>query len=160
MTTHPQSKAGISVRHCLIALAAAAIVALAAGSASHAANGAAAVKTRHGKLGTFLVDGSGRTLYLFRKDKSAKSTCSGACATAWPPVLTTGKPVASGSARKALLGTSKRSDGRTQVTYNGHPLYRFSQDHKAGDTKGQAVSAFGAKWYAVTPSGKRIGGGY
>ena len=149
-----------TLRRSLIALAAAALVALTAGASVHAAGGTAAVKTRHAKLGTVLVDGSGRTLYLFRKDKSTRSTCSGACATDWPPLLTTGKPAASGSARKALLGTSTRSDGRTQVTYNGHPLYRFSGDHKAGDTTGQGVSAFGARWYAVGAAGKRIGGGY
>jgi predicted lipoprotein with Yx(FWY)xxD motif len=83
-----------------------------------------------------------------------------ACAAAWPPLLTTGKPKASGSVRKALLGTSKRGDGTTQVTYNGHPLYLFIQDKKAGDTNGQGVNAFGAKWYAVAASGKRIGTGY
>jgi len=147
------------IRRSLLALAAAALFALVAGTSVHAAGGTATVKTRHAKLGTLLVDGSGRTLYLFAKDKSKRSTCSGACATSWPPVLTTGKPAVSGSARKALLGTTTRSDGRTQVTYKGHPLYRFSGDAKPGDTKGQGVRAFGARWYAVAASGKRIGGG-
>jgi predicted lipoprotein with Yx(FWY)xxD motif len=150
----------MSARRALLALAAAALVALVVRSSGHAAAGAAAVKTRHGSLGTFLVDGSGRTLYLFKKDKTSKSTCSGACATAWPPLLTTGKPTGSGSARKALLATSKRSDGRTQVTYNGHPLYRFSEDKKAGDLKGQGLNEFGGRWYAVAPSGKRLGSRY
>jgi predicted lipoprotein with Yx(FWY)xxD motif len=148
------------MRRLLIAVALAAVVGLAVTSPGHAAGSAATLKTRHGKLGTFLVDGKGRTLYLFQKDKTKQSRCSGACATAWPPLLTTGRPKASGSVRKALLGTSRRSDGTTQVTYNGHPLYRFIQDTEAGDTNGQGVDAFGARWYAVSASGKRIGGGY
>ncbi len=142
----------------LITAAVAALVALGLTSAGQAAGGATKVQTRHVALGTILVDGSGRTLYLFQKDKSSKSTCSGACADAWPPVLTTGKPTSAGSARKSLLSTSKRSDGKTQVTYNGHPLYRFKGDTRAGQTKGNKVDAFGARWYAVTPAGKRVGG--
>jgi predicted lipoprotein with Yx(FWY)xxD motif len=148
------------MRRLLIAAAVLATVGLVVTSTGHAAGSAAALKTRHGKLGTFLVDGKGRTLYLFQKDTSTKSRCSGACATAWPPLLTTGKPKASGSARKALLGTTRRSDGTTQVTYKGHPLYRFAQDMKPGDTMGQGVTAFGARWYAVSTSGRRLGGGY
>jgi len=153
MRAHP-------TRWALIALVSAVVVALAFGSSGRAATGAAAVKTRHGKLGTLLVDGRGRTLYLFQKDKTSRSTCSGDCATNWPPLLTTGKATASGSARKALLGTTKRSDGRTQVTYNGHPLYRFVNDAKPGDTKGNGLEAFGARWYAVGPAGKRVGSRY
>jgi predicted lipoprotein with Yx(FWY)xxD motif len=141
----------------LLALTAAVAVCLAAVSVSHAAGGAT-VKSRHGKLGTFLVDGKGRTLYLFGKDSTAKSTCSGACAENWPPLLTTGKAKANGSAKQGLLGTTKRADGTTQVTYNHHPVYLFVLDKKAGDTKGQAMRAFGAKWYVLAPSGKKIGG--
>jgi len=148
------------MRHLMIALAVALTAALAASATGHAAGTPAALKTRHGKIGTFLVDGHGRTLYLFQKDKTTRSTCSGACATDWPPLLTSGKAKASGSVRKALLGTTKRSDGSTQVTYKGHPLYTYSGDQKAGDTNGQAVSAYGARWYAVLPSGKRVGSHY
>jgi predicted lipoprotein with Yx(FWY)xxD motif len=148
------------MRHMVIAIAVALTAALAVSSTGHAAGSAAAVKTRHGKLGTFLVDGHGRTLYLFQKDKTARSTCSGACATDWPPLLTTGKAKGSGGARKALLGTTKRSDGTTQVTYKGHPLYTYVGDTKAGDTNGQGVSAFGARWYAVGPAGRRVGSHY
>ncbi len=142
----------------LLALVAAVALCLAAGSVSHAAAGSATLKTRHGKLGTFVVDGKGRTLYLFQKDKTSKSTCSGACAENWPPLLTTGKASASGSARQDLIGTITRADGTIQVTYNDHPLYRFANDKKAGDTKGQAVRAFGAKWYVLTRGGRKIGG--
>ncbi len=148
------------MRRLLITAALVAMVGLVVTSTGHAAGSAAALKTRHGKLGTFLVDGKGRTLYLFQKDSNGKSRCAGACADNWPPLLTTGKAKASGGARKALLGTLKRADGTTQVTYKGHPLYHFVQDTKPGDTKGQGVSAFGAKWYAVASSGKRLGGGY
>jgi predicted lipoprotein with Yx(FWY)xxD motif len=147
------------VRRLLLALTAAVALCLAAGSVSHAAAASSAtVKTRHGKLGTFLVDGKGRTLYLFQKDKRAKSTCDDDCAEAWPPLLTTGKVTASGSARQDLIGTITRADGTIQVTYNDHPVYRFVKDKKAGDTKGQAVRAFGAKWYVMTRGGRKIGG--
>jgi predicted lipoprotein with Yx(FWY)xxD motif len=145
------------MRRFLITFTAAVALCLAVGSISHAAGGAT-LKTRHGKLGTFLVDGKGRTLYLFQKDKTSKSTCNEACADNWPPLLTSGKPSASGSARKALLGTTKRADGTTQVTYNHHPVYLFVKDTKAGDTKGQALRAFGAKWYVMSAAGKKIGG--
>ncbi|WP_084284528.1 COG4315 family predicted lipoprotein [Solirubrobacter soli] len=143
-------------RNFLLAATTALVLCLAAVGVAHAAS--AAVKTRHGKLGTFLVDGKGRTLYLFQKDKTSTSRCTGDCATAWPPLLTTGKPTAGGTVKKGLLGTTKRADGTTQVTYNHHPVYLFANDKKAGDTKGQAVRAFGAKWYVMSPSGKKIGG--
>ena len=120
------------------------------------AAGAATVKTRSGKLGTYLVDAKGKSLYLFEKDKTKKSTCSGECAVAWPPLLTSGKPKAAGSAKASLLGTTKRSDGKTQVTYKGHPLYYFVNDKKAGDTKGQGIDGFGAEWYVLGASGKKI----
>jgi predicted lipoprotein with Yx(FWY)xxD motif len=144
------------MRRVIVVFALAAGLAVAVAGTGFAASGAATVKTRHGKLGTFLVDAKGRTLYLFEKDKSKKSTCSGACAVAWPPLLTSGAPKAAGSAKRSLLGTTKRSDGKTQVTYNGHPLYFFVQDKKAGDTKGQGLDGFGAKWYVLSASGKKI----
>jgi predicted lipoprotein with Yx(FWY)xxD motif len=140
----------------LIALVAACLAMFA--SPGLAATGTATVKTRHGKLGTYLVDGKGRTLYLFEKDRTKKSTCADACAKAWPPLTTKGSPKAAGSAKASLLGTSKRADGKTQVTYKGHPLYFFVQDKKAGDTKGQDVDAFGAEWYVMSPAGKKIEG--
>ena len=144
------------MRRVMAAAAVAAGLALAAAGTVSAASGPATVKTRHGKLGTFLVGTNGKTLYLFEKDKTKKSRCSGACATAWPPLLTTGKPKAAGKAKASLLGTTKRSDGTTQVTYNGHPVYYFIQDMKAGDTSGEGVDGFGAEWYVLSPSGKKI----
>jgi predicted lipoprotein with Yx(FWY)xxD motif len=125
-------------------------------ASAHSSAAGKVVKTRHGKLGTFLVDGRGRTLYLFEKDTTRKSRCSGACAAAWPPLITSGKPRAKGHAKASLLGTSKRKNGTRQVTYNGHPLYRFIQDTSPGQTNGEGSKAFGAGWYVVAPSGKKI----
>jgi predicted lipoprotein with Yx(FWY)xxD motif len=129
----------------------------AAGAAYGSGSSAAKVGTRHTSLGTVLVDARGRTLYLFEKDKTKKSTCSGACAANWPPLTTSGTPKASGGVNAHKLGTTKRSDGKTQVTYNGHPLYTFVIDNnKPGSTKGEGVNAFGAKWYVVGTNGKKI----
>ena len=117
----------------------------------------ATVKTRSVSLGKILVNGSSQTLYLFEKDKNGKSACSGACATNWPPLLTKGTPKASGGVKSSLLGTTKRSDGTTQVTYNKHPLYRFKGDaNKVGATKGEGLDAFGAEWYVIGTNGKKI----
>jgi predicted lipoprotein with Yx(FWY)xxD motif len=148
------------MRRLSIAVAIVVVAGLALSATVHAAGRAAAVKTRHTQKGTVLVDGQGRTLYLFLKDKTTRSTCSGECAADWPPLLTTGAPRASSGARKALLGTTRRADGKTQVTYDGHPVYRFSGDAKPGDVKGQGIDEFGARWYAVVASGRRLGGGY
>jgi predicted lipoprotein with Yx(FWY)xxD motif len=109
-------------------------------------------------LGTVLIDRQGRTLYLFTADSGGQSTCSGACALAWPPLLTTADPTAGSGAKASLLGTITRPGGRLQVTYNGHPLYLFVKDHHPGDTFGQGVTAFGASWYALTPSGNQVSG--
>jgi predicted lipoprotein with Yx(FWY)xxD motif len=117
----------------------------------------ATVKVRNTKLGKIVVDGPARTLYLFEKDKNGKSSCSGACAKAWPPLLSKGKPKAGTGAQASRLGTTKRSDGTAQVTYGGHPLYGFAPDkNKPGSTKGQGVAAFGAEWYVVGPNGKAV----
>jgi predicted lipoprotein with Yx(FWY)xxD motif len=117
----------------------------------------ATVKTRSTSLGTVLVDAKGRTLYLFEKDTKNKSKCSGQCAVNWPPALTSGKPKAAAGAVASRLGTTKRSDGKTQVTYAGHPLYLFIADkNKPGSTKGEAIDAFGAEWYVVGTNGKKI----
>jgi predicted lipoprotein with Yx(FWY)xxD motif len=113
----------------------------------------ATVSVADSKLGQILVDSQGRTLYLFKKDTSPTSTCSGACAAAWPPIRATGQPTAGTGVNASLLGTSPRTDGEPQVTYNGHPVYLFVKDQKAGDTTGEEVTAFGGQWDAVTPAG-------
>jgi predicted lipoprotein with Yx(FWY)xxD motif len=109
------------------------------------------------RLGTILVDGTGRTVYLFLADKGTASVCYGKCAVYWPPVLTAGTPQAGGSVNSSLLGTTKRSDGTTEVTYDGHPLYYFISDKARGDVTGQGVNGFGGLWYVVAPSGVQIG---
>lgn len=119
------------------------------------------VQVRSSSLGKILVDSAGRTLYLFEADKSSRSTCKGGCAQAWPPVVVKGKaePKAGPGARSERLGTSKREGGDRQLTYNGHPLYLYAGDEKAGDTNGQALDQFGAEWFVLDPSGKKITSG-
>ena len=156
----------------LASTAALPVIALAAAACGSGGGGAAAApappKTTAGApatvgvantgLGQVLVDSQGRTLYLFQKDSGTTSSCTGACAAAWPPVTATGQPTAGSGVNAALLGTSPRSDGGTQVTYNGHPVYLFSGDHKAGDTNGQGVNAFGASWFALSSAGNQVTG--
>jgi predicted lipoprotein with Yx(FWY)xxD motif len=108
------------------------------------------------KLGQILVDGNGRTLYLFEADKGSSSTCYGACAAYWPPLLTGGAPMAGTGVNGSLLGTTKRTDGTTEVTYGAHPLYYVVTDHNPGDATGQAVNNFGGFWYVVATNGNKI----
>ena len=124
--------------------------------ASPSKGNSATVGVQRTKLGRILVDGRGHTLYLFEKDKRGKSSCNGACATAWPPLIASGKPRAKSGVKTSLLGRTKRKDGRWQVTYNRHPLYTFVQDTKKGQTSGEELDAFGAEWYAVSPAGARV----
>src|SRR3979490_3444655 len=147
-----------------LALAPAAIAAAGGGGATAArapskttSTSPTSVGTGKTALGTILVDSQGRTLYLFTHDSGTTSMCSGPCATAWPPLLATGAATATSGANAALVGTSKRADGTTQVTYNGHPLYRFVKDRTAGETNGQGVTAFGGSWFALTVAGTHAG---
>jgi len=117
---------------------------------------AATVSTSNTKLGQILVDGSGRTLYLFQKDQPNQSACSGACAAAWPVDQSAGMPKASNGVKASMLGTTKRTDGTTQVTYNKHPLYYYSGDSGPGQQSGQNLNAFGAKWFVVAPAGSAV----
>jgi predicted lipoprotein with Yx(FWY)xxD motif len=114
------------------------------------------VDTRKTKLGTVLVDGRGRTMYLFEKDTPTASNCTGACASVWPPLTCPGKSVASGGLAAAKLGTLKRADGTRELTYGGHPLYTYAGDAKPGDTRGQGLDQFGAEWYVLAPSGRKL----
>jgi predicted lipoprotein with Yx(FWY)xxD motif len=126
----------------------------AAGSARSAT--VATVSAAKTKLGTVLVDGRGRTLYLFEKDKGTASSCTGACASIWPPLTTAAKGVAGNGLAAAKLGSIKRADGKREVTYAGHPLYTYAGDAKRGDTEGQGLDQFGAEWYVLAPSGHKI----
>jgi predicted lipoprotein with Yx(FWY)xxD motif len=145
------------------------IALLTAGTASGTSQATrATVTVRTTTLGKVLADRNGRTLYLFEKDRPGKSMCTGSCVSFWPPLLTGSKPRAGAAVKASLLGTIRRSDGRMQVTYRGHPLYAFSLDKGPGQTKGEGLDDFGAHWYAVSPAGTKIvkpttsggGGGY
>jgi predicted lipoprotein with Yx(FWY)xxD motif len=117
---------------------------------------AAAVGVASTPLGRVVVDSKGRTLYLFEKDTNHRSACYGQCATYWPPLLTHGKPAARAGAKQSLLGTTRRTNGSQQVTYAGHPLYRFIEDREAGQTRGEGLVEFGAGWDVLSPAGKKI----
>jgi predicted lipoprotein with Yx(FWY)xxD motif len=109
------------------------------------------------KLGKILVGPNGHTVYLFLKDKTPNtSTCFGACAKVWTPVPTTGAPQAGPGIQTSLLGVTKRKDGITQVTFNGHPIYYYDDDKKAGTTEGQNKDEFGAEWYVLSAQGNKL----
>ncbi|MGH3293728.1 MAG: COG4315 family predicted lipoprotein, partial [Trebonia sp.] len=108
--------------------------------------------------GTFLISGSGHAVYMWTKDAKNMSACSGACASAWPPVTATGTVTAALEAKSSDLGTISRSDGTKQVTYDGHPLYYFVGDSGSGMASGQGSDNFGAKWWLVAPSGSDVTG--
>ena len=127
----------------------------AAGSPASASTTGTVISTQAGSAGTFLTDG-GRAVYLWAKDSMNMSACSGACASAWPPVPANGTVTATGGAKASDLGTITRSDGTKQVTYDGHPLYYFVGDSAAGQTNGQGSDNFGAQWWLVASSGAKI----
>ena len=127
-------------------------------SAPSGSTAASVVSTKTSSLGTFLVDGQGRTLYLWDADHGPKSTCAAACAQAWPPLTTTGTPKASGAVKSSLLGTATRADGSREVTYAGHPLYLYAGDTKPGQTAGEGSNSFGAPWWTVTTAGRALQG--
>jgi predicted lipoprotein with Yx(FWY)xxD motif len=152
-----------------------AVLALAAcgGSASNAvpttpSGNPATVGVASTGLGDVLVDRQGRTLYLFGRDSGTVSSCMGSCAANWPPLSAGRNPAIGSGAKAADVGTTSRPDGRSQLTYSGHPLYTFVNDKKPGDTNGEGIKAFGGSWFAVSPSGSKVapaskpqgGGGY
>lgn len=141
-----------------VALAAAGVAAAAAvtqsSSSAAAARATAGKVTLHKtKIGRVLATSSGRTLYLFMADKHGKSACYGQCATFWPPLMKKGKVRAAAGVKAKLLGTTKRKNGKAQVTYKGHPLYLFKLDKGAGQIKGQRQNFYGGLWYALNPTG-------
>ncbi len=130
---------------------------LVAGSVARSATGTTGtVLLRNTKLGMILVNSRGHTLYLFGKDRNGKSACSPSCAKFWPPSLHQGKPTAGSGVKASLLGTTRRSNGTVQLTYNKHPLYTFVLDKKAGQTNGEGNVAFGGKWYALSARGTAV----
>jgi predicted lipoprotein with Yx(FWY)xxD motif len=119
-----------------------------------------ALAVRQTSLGTILTDGRGFTLYAFDADKGTMSNCSGACAAAWPPETTTGTdPQVGSGVTQSLVGRTTRADGTTQLTYAGRPLYLFKGDSAPGSTNGDGSTAFGARWDALTATGKDASGG-
>jgi predicted lipoprotein with Yx(FWY)xxD motif len=130
-------------------------------SAATSSGGGAATQTvtlqeHSGASGTFLTDGAGRSVYLWEADKGMASTCNGACATAWPPLTITGSPTAGTGVTATNISTITRSDGKKQVTYDGHPLYFFAGDSGAGATNGEGSNGFGAAWWLVSPAGQAV----
>jgi predicted lipoprotein with Yx(FWY)xxD motif len=161
--SHQTNELLAAVRRPQTIVVATAVAALAAGgfavhpSATYAAQAkGAVVSTAKASLGPIIVNSKGRTLYLFAKDRNGKSACSGQCAVFWPPLITSGKPGVTGGASASLIGTTRRADGRLQVTYDHHPLYTFVKDTRTGQTNGEGVNAFGAAWDAMSPAGARI----
>jgi predicted lipoprotein with Yx(FWY)xxD motif len=169
-TRHPAAEVGLPAGRRSVHVAAvsglAALAVLAAAcsggsgavgpTASGGARPAAVVDVRASALGRTLVDGQGRTLYLFEVDQAGKSECNGGCAVAWPPYVGGGTPRAGTGVTGSLLGTTTRGDGGTQVTYGGHPLYYYAGDVKPGDDAGQGLDQFGGKWYVLGPEGTKI----
>ena len=145
-----------------VALAAAGVAAAAAvthqSSRSLAASSATAgrVTLHKTKLGKVLATSSGRTLYLFMKDKNGKSACYGQCASNWPPLMKKGTLRAGTGVKAKLLGTTMRKNGKRQVTYNHHPLYLYAGDAGAGQVSGQGLNFFGGKWYVLSAAGRAI----
>jgi predicted lipoprotein with Yx(FWY)xxD motif len=122
-------------------------------ASSHAGVTVEVMQTQYGKV---LVDGRGRALYLFTRDRSALSRCYSECAVRWPPFLTAGAPAAGAGAQAKLLGRTRRRDGSTQVTYGGHPLYYYISDHLPGQVLCENVEEFGGTWFVVTRRGSAV----
>jgi predicted lipoprotein with Yx(FWY)xxD motif len=145
----PRMRATFAVLSAILLLALTAV-----GPAS--AQARTTVETRQGPLGTYLADGHGNTLYRFMKDKTRTSRCSGACAQFWPPLIARHGVRAGAGVKAAKLSTSRRANGKRQVVYAGHPLYRYTGDAAPGDTTGEGLNAFGGRWWLVSPAGRKI----
>lgn len=140
----------------LAAMLLAVLAAMVATSHASTASSNAQIKVSKTKLGRIIVNAQGRTLYMFAADKHAKSTCYGKCAMFWPPLLTSSTHIAASGLKAPLLDTTKRTDGKLQITYNGHPLYLFLNDTKPGQTTGQGLNASGGLWWVLSPAGTAI----
>ena len=124
-------------------------------TAAFASTKTSTIALRSTAVGKVIVGANGRTLYLFTADKATKSVCYGQCATYWPPLIA-GKPTVGAGLNASKLGTTKRKDGKLQVTYNGHPLYFFALDKKTSEIKGQGYVHFGGTWWTVSAAGTKI----
>jgi predicted lipoprotein with Yx(FWY)xxD motif len=139
-----------------IALLVAAAALILAGVAGASKVSRPSVGVTQSKLGRILVDSRGRSLYLFERDRNGRSSCNGACVAYWPPLIASGKVRAGQGVKASLLGRTKRMDGRWQVTYKRHPLYRFVGDTKKGQTNGEGLTDFGGSWDLVSPAGAKV----
>jgi predicted lipoprotein with Yx(FWY)xxD motif len=139
-----------------VAVGSAALALAASGPTNATAARAVKVQLRRGPLGRYLVDARGRALYLFEKDRGGRSACYGSCASVWPPLLAGGRVARGAGVSAAKLATVQRRGGARQVTYGGHPLYFYAGDRRAGQTRGQGLNQFGAKWYVLAASGNKI----
>ena len=127
------------------------------GTEAHAARGETITLMKVGRLGKILTDGEGHVVYLFEKDRHGKSACYGACANFWPPVITRGRPIARGGVSAGKLGTTKRRNGKIQVSYNGHPLYYYKGDNnRPRRANGEGLDFFGAPWYVLNSAGRKV----
>ena len=124
-------------------------------NAATPAGSGTALAVKSTSLGTILTNGEGFTVYAFDADNGTMSNCTGACLTAWPPVIATGStPQVGSGVTKSLVGVATQADGTRQLTYAGRPLYLYAGDSTPGATTGDGSTAFGARWDALTPSGK------
>lgn len=114
------------------------------------------VTTHSSRYGTILTNAAGRTLYMLTADTSTASSCTGACAGVWPPLVVTGSPTAASGVTAGLLSTITRADGSHQVTYDGHPLYTYAPDTAAGQVTGEGIKSFGGTWYVMSPAGQPV----
>jgi predicted lipoprotein with Yx(FWY)xxD motif len=147
------------VRSLVLATLVLVAAALAADSfaSARAEHGGATLTVRSSRYGSILFDGRGRALYAFTRDpRGGRSRCYGACAKAWPVYFAPGRLAAGKGVKRALIGTTKRKDGRRQITYDGRPLYYYVSDVKAGQITCQDVDEYGGTWLVVRPSGKLV----
>lgn len=141
-------------RLLLVALAVAASAGGVAAAASE--DSRTTVTVRSSAYGRILFDGRGFALYAFTRDPRGRSVCSGACAAAWPPFLVKRRPGAAAAVNSSQIGTTKRADGRLQVTYAGRPLYYYIGDRKPGQVLCQNVREFGGLWLVIRPNGRLV----
>lgn len=125
-------------------------------AASPTTSAQVAISVANSRYGKIIVDGSGRTLYLFDIERDHMPICNSACAVAWPPLLAPSGAASTSELDQALIATAVRNDGSLQLTYNRHALYYYAGDHSAGEIKCQAVIEFGGGWYVIDPQGNKI----
>ncbi|HEY2354405.1 MAG TPA: hypothetical protein VGH79_05860 [Gaiellaceae bacterium] len=135
-----------------IAIVSIVVTLVVSGAAFAAAMSGTKVTLHSTKFGKVLASSSGRTLYFYTPETKTNILCTGSCAQTWPPLMTSAKPKAGTGVKQSLLGTAKRSNGKLQVTYHGHPVYRYLGDKSAGAANGEG---FQGSWFVLKASGKQ-----